>query len=64
MYAAMYASSDCVELLLEKGADPNAKSKSGVTALMPAVGQADKVKLLLSKGACRPAEALRGFGRL
>jgi uncharacterized protein len=51
MYAAMYAGADCVELLLAKGADPNAKSNSDVTALMLAVGQADKVRLLLSKGA-------------
>lgn len=51
MYAAMYAGADCVELLLAKGADPNAKSKSDVTALMLAIGQAEKVRLLLSKGA-------------
>ncbi len=51
MYAAIYAGGDCVELLLAQGADPNAKSKSGATALMLAIGHADKVRLLLEKGA-------------
>jgi ankyrin repeat protein len=50
MYAAAYAGADCVELLLAQGADPNAKSRSDVTALMLAVGHADKVRLLLAKG--------------
>ena len=64
MYAAMYASADCVELLLAKGADPNAKSNSDVTALMLAIGQADKVRLLLSKGAEVNAKRKQGHTAL
>ena len=58
MYAATYAGADCVKLLLERGADPNARSKSGASALMLAVGQVDKVRLLLAKGAEVNAMAL------
>jgi len=38
-------------LIEGQGADPNAKSKSDGATLMPAFGQADKVRLPLSKGA-------------
>jgi len=51
MYAAIYAGPDCIGLLLRKGADPNARSKGGVTALMLAADDTEKVRLLLSKGA-------------
>ena len=64
MYAAMYASADCVELLLAQGADPNARSKSDVTALMLAIGQADKARLLLSKGAEVNAKSKQGHTAL
>jgi len=64
MYAAMYAGADCVELLLEKGGDPNAKSKSDVTALMLAVDRPDKVRLLLAKGADVNAKSKQGHTAL
>jgi ankyrin repeat protein len=64
MYAATYADADCMKLLLEEGADPNAKSKSDVTALMLAIGHADKVRLLLSKGAEVNAKSKQGHTAL
>src|SRR5215469_16560590 len=51
MYASMYSSPDIVKLLLNRGADPNAKSATATTALMLATGNAEKVRLLLAKGA-------------
>src|SRR4051812_34614502 len=45
--AAMYASVDCMKLLLKKGAEVNAKNKSGEAALMWCAHDAKKVKLLL-----------------
>jgi len=38
MYAAAFASPDLVRLLLDSGADVNARSNSGATALMWATG--------------------------
>jgi ankyrin repeat protein len=37
--------------LLDRGADPNLASLSGITALMLAIDDAEKVKLLIAKGA-------------
>ena len=51
--ALTYAATNVVRLLLDAGADVNAKGPNGTTALMMAVrgGHADTVELLLAKGA-------------
>lgn len=51
MHAVVNAGADCVKLLLDKGADPNISNNAGATALMWAVGDVQKVQLLLAKGA-------------
>jgi ankyrin repeat protein len=51
MYAALYASHDCMKLLLEKGANPNAKNKLGETALIWSVQDIKRVRLLIQYGA-------------
>ena len=49
--AAIYASSDCMKLLLKKKANPNLKNKYGQTPLMLCTHDLDKMKLLLQYGA-------------
>jgi len=58
--------SDVVWLLVAKGADVNARSKRGETALAAAAGRGDveSVKLLLSKGADINATDYRGYTAL
>lgn len=51
MYAAAVGSSEAVKLLLDCGADPNARNAFGATALMWGAGDITKVRLLLAKGA-------------
>ena len=53
MQAAMIGDTAIVKLLLNKGANVNAKEQSGMTALMNAAafGDAEMVKLLIDKGA-------------
>jgi ankyrin repeat protein len=51
MYAAAVGSLDVMKMLMEGGADVNAKNTFDATALMWAAGDIDKVRLLLSKGA-------------
>jgi ankyrin repeat protein len=51
MLAALYANADCLSLLLERGADPNASNEGGATALHWAVPDLAKVRLLVEKGA-------------
>ncbi len=58
IYAAQAGHTDVVKLLLDNGADINAKTKLGQTALIQAslAGDADIVKLLLDRGAKLDAE--------
>ena len=51
MAAVLYADVSCVKLLLDRGADPNATDKAGATALMWAVPDAAKARLLIASGA-------------
>src|SRR5215472_15516572 len=51
MAAALYASADSVEVLLDYGANPNKTNRSGATALMWAVPDLEKLKLLIAHGA-------------
>ena len=51
MQAVLYASADCMKLLLDKGADVNFKNKQGHNALLFCVHEPDKIKLLVSRGA-------------
>src|SRR5579872_1425263 len=51
MSAVLFARADCVRLLLDRGADPEAATKTGATALMWAVPNLEKVKLLVDHGA-------------
>lgn len=60
MYAAMYASADCMQLLIEKGSNVNAKNSLDETALMWAVHDLSKMKLLIERGAEVNAKAKSG----
>jgi ankyrin repeat protein len=51
MYAALYGDVDAMRRLLEAGADPDAASEAGSTALMQAIHDPDKTRLLLDAGA-------------
>ncbi|HYM10292.1 MAG TPA: ankyrin repeat domain-containing protein [Bryobacterales bacterium] len=51
MYAALYGDASSMRLLLEKGADPNARNDGGATALMWAADDAEKTRLLIERGA-------------
>jgi ankyrin repeat protein len=60
MYAALYSSVACMELLVEKGCNVNAKNNLDETALMWAVHDLEKMKLLLQHGADVNARAKTG----
>jgi ankyrin repeat protein len=49
--AAIYASVDCIQLLLQHKSNPNLANKYGQTPLMLCTGDMDKMKLLFSYGA-------------
>lgn len=51
MYAALYADVPMMRLLIDAGADVNAKNNSGITALMWSVDDIEKVRRLLRAGA-------------
>jgi ankyrin repeat protein len=51
MYAVLYGDANSIRLLLESGADPNARNEAGATALMWAVDDVGKTRLLLESGA-------------
>lgn len=60
MYAAAVGSLDAMKLLVDAGADVNAKNKFSITALMWCATEIDKVRLLLSKGADPNARSKQG----
>lgn len=64
MYAAR--SGKNVQILLDRGASPTARSKAGSTALMEAVksGQTDVVKLLIRRGSELSAQDANGYSAL
>jgi ankyrin repeat protein len=62
MDAVLYADASCVKLLLDRGADPNAADKAGATALMWAVPDIAKIKLLVAAGANANASS-KNLGR-
>jgi uncharacterized protein len=64
MLAAVYAPADVMKVLLDRGADPEAKDKLGGTALMRAVGDINKVKLLLDRGVNVEARSELGYTAL
>jgi ankyrin repeat protein len=51
MYAALYGDVPAMQLLLARGADPNARNDAGATALMWAVNDLKKTRLLVRHGA-------------
>ncbi len=51
MYAAIYSNASDMKLLIQHGADVKAVNKWGGTALMAAVSDLEKVRLLVEKGA-------------
>jgi ankyrin repeat protein len=50
-YAAIYGSADAVRILLEAGADPNARNQQEATPLIYAAWDFAKIQLLVDKGA-------------
>ena len=62
MLATLFADAECVEVLLEGGADPNQADAVGATALMWAVPDLEKVRLLIDHGADVNARS-DGLGR-
>src|SRR5258708_1987071 len=48
MAATLFAGADCVAALLDRGANPNAATEDGATALMWAIPDLEKARLLLS----------------
>lgn len=51
MYAALYGDAALVRTLLDRGADPNAADEGQASALMWAIPDLEKTKLLLDRGA-------------
>ena len=64
MYAAAYSTADCMKLLVEQGANPNARDRRDGTALMRSVRDIDKVNLLVDRGAEIEARSIRGLTAL
>jgi ankyrin repeat protein len=60
MYAALYGTVDEVRALLDAGANPNAKNDAGATALLWAVDDAAKTRLLIARGADVNVRSLDG----
>jgi ankyrin repeat protein len=49
-YAALYGNTESVRILLDRGADPNARNKSEATPLIYGAYNFDKTRLLIEKG--------------
>ncbi len=64
MHAALYADIGCMKVLLENGADPNARNLDGATALIWAADDPAKVKLLLAAKADVNARTKHGVTAL
>jgi ankyrin repeat protein len=60
MFATLYGDAAMVAALLNTGADPNTKNDAGATALMWAVTDLEKVRLLLDHGAQVDARSADG----
>jgi len=60
MYAATVGSADAIRLLLDRGAEVNAQSESGATALIWSATDLAKVRLLLEHGADPKLATKRG----
>jgi ankyrin repeat protein len=61
---ALFGSPQELAALLDRGLDPNSKTKSGTTLLMMAAPDAEKVRLLLARGADAKARAASGCDAL
>lgn len=60
MFAALFSGAETVALLLDQGANPNARTPAGTTALMLATGDLEKVRLLVDRGADANARSVTG----
>ena len=60
MYSTLYSSLHCMQLLIEKGSNVNAKNGLDETALMWSVHDLEKMKLLIQHGADVNAKAKSG----
>ncbi len=58
---ALFGTAQQLAALLEAGLDPNSKTSNGTTLLMMAAPNADKVRLLLARGADAKARAASGY---
>src|SRR5579859_4542752 len=59
-YAATFGNPDAVRVLLERGADPNARNRAGATPLIYGAYNFEKSRLLVEKGADVNARAQNG----
>src|SRR5690348_16925317 len=60
-YAATFGSVESVRILLDHGADPNARNRAGATPLVSAAYDLEKTRLLVEKGADVNAHAANGI---
>ena len=60
MHAALNTGTECMKILLQKDADPNARNNEGATALIWAADDPAKVKLLVAAGADVHAKTRHG----